>query len=200
MLQSHFTLQRTIRKEACWVLSNVAAGTQKQIGTVFKAGMEYVVDLAMNGEWEVRKEAIWVLSNIATGGTPGQVMSVVECGAIDGVCSILNVNDTKMLLVALDAVSNILKVGADNGKDYVSFVDECDGLMHIEELQEHESEEVYNHAVKIIETYFGVEDGAEDENLAPMIDGKSFSFGVPQKDLDASFEAEPVYNFNFAPM
>ena len=190
--------KRAIRKEACWVLSNVAAGTQAQIQTVFKAGLSHVNDLALNSEWEVRKEAIWVLSNIATGGSPTQVMGVVEVGAIDALCSILNIDDAKMLLTALDAIEQILKVGAENNKDYCSFVDECDGLEALEDLQEHVSEDVYEKAINIIETYFGVDDGMEDENLAPSSDGNMFSFGVAQKDLDASFDATATTQFNFA--
>ena len=190
--------KRTIRKEACWVLSNIAAGTQAQIQAVFKAGLIHVIELAMNGEWEVRKEAIWTLSNIATIGTPSQVMSVVEVGAIDALCSVLNVNDTKILIVALDAIESILKVGDAQNKDYTSFVDECDGLLAIEELQEHESEEVYEKTVNIIESYFGVDNDFEEENLAPENDGNMFAFGVPQKNLDASFDttAAPM-QFNF---
>jgi hypothetical protein len=37
----------------------------------------------------------------------------------------------------------------------------------------------------------------EDENLAPVVDGNTFSFGVPQK-LDTSFDDTPhgaIYNF-----
>ena len=152
--------KRMIRKEACWVLSNIAAGTHKQIGAVVrtKGCIQRVTEMAMSSEWEVRKEAIWVVSNIASGGTVKQIMSVVEAGAIEAVCSILNVNDTKMLIVALDAVDCILKLGMALNKDYVSFVDECDGLTMIETLQEHESEEVYQKAVTLIETYFGAED------------------------------------------
>ncbi len=161
--------------------------------------------MAMSSEWEVRKEAIWVVSNIASGGTDKQIMSVVEAGAVEAVCSILNANDTKMLIVALDAVDCILKLGMALNKDYVSFVDECDGLTMIETLQEHESEEVYQKAATLIETYFGAED-EEDENIAPEINGGTFSFGVPQKNVDevecpannGHSNVQPFTKFNFA--
>ncbi len=199
--------KRTVRKEACWVLSNIAAGTHRQISTVIgtKECMQRVTDMAVSSEWEVRKEAVWVVGNIATGGTDEQIMSIIEAGAIDAVCSILGVNDTKMLIVALDAVECILKLGAKLDKNYISLVDECDGLTMIETLQQHESDEVYQKAVALIETYFGAEDEADDENLAPEVNGGTFSFGVPQKNLD---EAEcpanhgnaqqPFATYNFA--
>lgn len=200
--------KRMVRKEACWVLSNIAAGTHQQIGAVIRAKgcMQRVTEMASTSEWEVRKEAIWVVSNIATGGTDKQIMSVIEAGAIDAVCSILSVNDTKMLLVALDAVDCILKLGMKLNKDYISFVDECDGLTMIETLQEHESEEVYQKAIALIETYFGAEDGEDDENLAPDVNGGTFSFGIPQKNIDevecpanaGHSNAQPFTTYNFA--
>jgi hypothetical protein len=82
--------------------------------------------------------------------------------------------------------------------------------MMIETLQEHESDEVYTKAVYIIETYFGTDGGEDDENLAPATDGNTFSFGVPQKQLDEDEcpagggeyrvpkASQPMMTFNFA--
>jgi hypothetical protein len=45
---------------------------------------------------------------------------------------------------------------------------EVDGLTKIEGLQQHETESIYNKAVKILETYFGAEE-EEDEAVAPQV-------------------------------
>lgn len=50
----------------------------------------------------------------------------------------------------------------------------------LEELQNHQNEDVYNKSVKLLETYFGAEE--EDENIAPNVNNNSanapsFSFG-----------------------
>lgn len=192
--------KKSVKKEACWVMSNIAAGTQDQIQTTFKGGLSHVVHLAEQSEYDIKKEAIWTLSNIATGGSATQVKALVETSAIPALCDMLDVNDAKMLLVALDAIEAILKTGDAENKDFISFVDEADGIRRIEELQEHQSEEVYDKAIQIIETYFGTEDGMEDENLAPMTDGNMFAFGVTHKEVDTSFDASTSaapMQFNF---
>ena len=112
--------------------------------------MKHVVE-ALNDELlEVRKEAIWVLGHIVKRGAAAQVLSVVELGAIDALCRILDKNDPEILSVALWATHDNLKFGVDNGKDYTSNVD----LERIKELQKHDDEDVKNPAVEIVETYF----------------------------------------------
>ena len=60
-------------------------------------------------------------------------------------------------------------------------------------------------AVHIIETYFGAEDEADDENLAPAANGSTFAFGIHQKDLaedecptSGHHNSQPMATFNFA--
>mmetsp|Transcript_13398 Transcript_13398/g.19165 ORF Transcript_13398/g.19165 Transcript_13398/m.19165 type:complete len:545 (+) Transcript_13398:119-1753(+) len=196
--------KKNIRKETCWLLSNIAAGTRSQIEHLIKipADLCTIIEFVQSSEYEVRKEATWVLSNIATSGSSVHVQSIVELGAIDAICSILDVADTKITFVALEAIENILKVGQNLSRDYVNLVDECDGLDKIESLQTHVDDDVYKLSVKIIETYFGVEDEVENENILPENDGEHFTFGVSKSlnfDMEnpAATNEQPLTQFNF---
>lgn len=192
---------RGIRKETCWLLSNIAAGNQNQINKLIRStkDIQVIIRHVREAEWEVRKEATWVVANIATGGRVEHVHWLVELGAIEALCSVLEVADAKITLVVLDALDMILKVGKDSSRAYTGFVDECDGLDKIEALQEHQNNEVYQKVVHLIETYFGVEEN-EDENILPAIQGNSFAFGVSKTDEGAgegAVQQQPLHPFNF---
>lgn len=196
--------KRSVRKETCWLLSNIAAGNTEQISSIIRKPqtIRAVLGLVERAEWEVRKEATWVISNICTGGQTNHVHDIVELGAINALCSVIDAADPKILMIVLDAIESILRVGKLSSRDYVGYVDECDGLDKIESLQEHENDAVYKKTVGIIETYFGVEDG-EDENLVPEINGDQFAFGLPVSktletgDMMQQHEQQPLQPFNF---
>lgn len=164
--------------------------------------------MAQSAEWDVRKEAIYAVANIFTGGTDTQVQTFVECDGIDAICSVLDMEDSKIVMVALEALEKILEVGERHGRAYPHCVDEVDGIDKLEALQEHANDEIYNKVVTIVEKYFGMDDveDVEDENLAPATDGDTFAFGIPSKQLfadqtpeksDAS-NAAPLQQFNFS--
>ena len=66
-------------------------------------------------------------------------------------------------------------MGATAANKYASLVDEAEGLDKIEDLQNHEQEEIYDKAANILEAFFDVEDG-EVENLAPQVRAKALGF------------------------
>ena len=195
--------RKNVKKETCWLLSNIAAGTHSQIVSLLstKNLLGQVISLAEKAEWEVRKEATWVISNIATGGNDDHIQFIVEIGAIPALCSMLSIPDAKMIIVALEALDRILCIGEKLGAGYVTLVDEADGIDLLERLQEHDNENVYIKTVDIIEKYFNAED--EDENLAPATDGNAFSFGVSSTKQEFNFgevsspNQQPL-QFNFA--
>ena len=60
------------------------------------------------------------------------------------------------------------------------FISEADGLNKIEELQQHSNNDIYERCIKILETYFDVEEDGEMANIAPTMQGDQFGFGMEQ--------------------
>jgi hypothetical protein len=126
---------------------------------------------------------------------------MVETGAMKPLCDLLEVQDARMITVALDAIENVLKVGqaaADlTGSDenpYAVAVEEADGLDKLEELQSHANNDIYEKAMGILETYFG-EDEEEDETLQPEAGACSYGFGLNLENQPSAFNfGTPITN------
>jgi hypothetical protein len=121
-------------------------------------------------------------------------------GCIKPLCDLLGVSDPRVVTVALEGLENILRVGdqlkklpGSSGQNpYAQAVEDAEGLDKIEMLQEHQNEDLYEKAVQILEQFFDVEEG-EDQNLAPALDMAqgTYAFGAPQP------QAGGFNNFNF---
>jgi len=76
--------------------------------------------------------------------------------------------DAKTLIVALEGIENFLKVGKmhfldENGDNrFAIMLELCGGLDRIEQLQTHKNHEVYERALRLLETYFTVDNGDQD--------------------------------------
>lgn len=76
--------------------------------------------------------------------------------------------------MALEALEHILQTEMKHNnqkglssRKWCDFIEEEDGIDKLEELQMHENQEIYERAVKLLETYFGAEE--EEENMAPNV-------------------------------
>ena len=175
--------KKGIKKEACWTISNITAGNKTQIQAVLDANlMPPLIQLLANAEWDIKKEAAWAISNATSGGTPDQLRYLVKHGCIKPLCDLLTCNDPRIIIVALEAIENILKIGdldskSNNGINvYADFVEEAEGIDKIEQLQTHQNNEIYEKAVKILEQYFSAEQD-DIQNVAPNTGGNQFQFG-----------------------
>ncbi|CAA0816772.1 Importin subunit alpha-1, partial [Striga hermonthica] len=179
--------KKSIKKEACWTISNITAGNRGQIQAVIEANLiGPLVQLLQNAEFDVKKEAAWAISNATSGGTHDQIKYLVSQQCIKPLCDLLVCPDPRIVTVCLEGLENILKVG-DAEKNlghtgdvnlYAQMIDDAEGLEKIENLQSHDNNEIYEKAVKILETYWLEED---DEQAPPEEQG--FQFGGSEVSL-----------------
>ena len=70
--------KESIRKEACWTISNITAGNTIQIQAVIDANLiPPLIDVLSNGEFKTRREACWAISNATAGSVnnkPEQIL------------------------------------------------------------------------------------------------------------------------------
>uniref|UniRef100_K3X3Z2 Importin subunit alpha n=1 Tax=Globisporangium ultimum (strain ATCC 200006 / CBS 805.95 / DAOM BR144) TaxID=431595 RepID=K3X3Z2_GLOUD len=176
--------KKGIRKEACWTLSNITAGSQEQIQSIIEADIfATLINFLSTAEFDIRKEAAWAVSNATSGGSPEQIMHLVQLGCIKPLCDLLEVKDAKVVIVALEGLENILRVGEQQKtgelNEIATLIDEVDGVNKIQALQYHANEDIYVKSMKIVELYFQGEEDAED-SLVPDTDESAgqFQFGT----------------------
>jgi len=187
--------KKGIRKEACWTISNITAGNKEQIQAVIENNIiPPLIQLLTTAEFDIRKEAAWAISNATSGGSPQQIKFLVQQGCIRPLCDLLTVSDPKIVTIALEGLENILKVGDEESKALGSsnqmavYISEAEGLNKIEDLQQHSNNDIYEKCVKILETYFGVEEDEEEmTDIAPQTDGNQFGFGGTSTDAAFDF-------------
>ncbi|XP_024036257.1 importin subunit alpha-2-like [Citrus clementina] len=191
--------KKSIKKEACWTISNITAGNRDQIQAVIDAGLVGpLVNLLQNAEFDIKKEAAWAISNATSGGTHEQIKYLVREGCIKPLCDLFVCPDPRIVTVCLEGLENILKVGeaeknmgtaTADVNQYAQLVEEAEGLEKIENLQSHDNNEIYEKAVKILETCWLEED---DETIAAG-DGPQPGFPYAGNEVQV-----PSGGFNFS--
>jgi len=162
--------RKAVRKDACFLLSNVAAGGHAHIQEFIAAGLLPPVLLQLTtADFDVKQEAARIIANVVTHGSAKQLEQLVTCGAINPIVDVLTAPDVKVVCVALEALERILAFGLKSQQEIgaaenpcCALVEQADGLRRLEGLQESACEEVYHRAVRILTTFFPVEDSEQE--------------------------------------
>jgi|Transcript_24490 HEAT repeat protein len=198
--------KKNIKKEACWTISNITAGNKEQIQEVINAGLiPAVIELLRTGDFDIKKEAAWVISNATAGGTPQQIEYLVTCDCLRPVIDLLSTSDVKIVTVALEALEHILQCGK-NGQieaglaenPIVRLIEEADGITKIEALQEDPTEEIYAKAMRILETFFPLDDVDTIEADAFPTGGFGAAAQIPQGGFNFNFGGTQTPAFTFS--
>lgn len=154
------------RKEACWVVSNIAAGTVLQTAQLLNAGiLPLVCKILKDDEDSVRVEAMWIATNVTTKMEAASVQLVAESGLISLLPVLLRTEDTKMLVIVLQFVLNVLQHAKKHYGDknaVAAHIEQIGCLDILEGLQYHANQMVYKFVSKILEEHF-IDDCIEEE-------------------------------------
>ncbi|CAL9242812.1 unnamed protein product [Arabidopsis halleri] len=154
-------------------IGTIVTGNNHQSQSVIDANLiPPLVNLAQNAEFEIKKEAVWAISNATVGGSPNQIKYLVKQGCIKPLCDLLVCSDLRIISVCLDGLENILKAGEaeKNTGDvnyYRQLIDAAEGAEKIKNLQKHKSNEIYDKALNIRETYWDLEEDDEKTQQPP---------------------------------
>ncbi|MQL89349.1 hypothetical protein Taro_021914 [Colocasia esculenta] len=178
-------------------VGNIVTGDDLQTQAVVNAGIiAPLVHLLQTAEFDIKKEAAWAISNATSGGTHEQIKYLVSQGCIKPLSDLLVCPDPRIVTVCLEGLENILKVGeaeknlgsTEGINLYAQMIDDAEGLEKIENLQSHDNTEIYEKAVKILETYW-LED---DDDAMPTADAAPTGFRFGNSDVPV-----PSGGFNF---
>jgi importin subunit alpha-6/7 len=149
----------SVKKEAAWALSNIAAGTQIQVRALL--AIDGVVELlgcmiADDDESDaVRKESAYALANVVENAPDADArqLAVVAIALLAGLLLEEWAPDA-LVLTALAAIEKLLAL---NVASALAIFDEANGIEALEELQDHENEQIYSKSIDLLIAYFGGE-------------------------------------------
>lgn len=152
-----------IRKEATWILSNIAAGTNQQLTKLYENNFPYILfDIILNEEESIiKKNCIWSLYNFSNINNPEYLDILVEKGLIDIIIKRLKIEKGDTLCLSLEALNKILMDGKNKDPASFNIIQEKIGELNIlnelkELLKQFQEEIIQEKIIVILNNYFGI--------------------------------------------
>jgi hypothetical protein len=156
-LLSHEKL--SIRKDCCWIISNIAADSKEHIQAVLDANT--IIPAVLNcmsadRSLDEKKEALWVISNIATQGSSEQVLQLLHFNVFPALLSILACMQPRIMLDVLQSLVNLLGAARDGNELEFALREFSNnrGEELLEALLDHPNEEIQGWASSILDEFY----------------------------------------------
>ncbi|KAK8621104.1 hypothetical protein V6N13_067545 [Hibiscus sabdariffa] len=161
---------RVLKKEASWVLSNIAAGSIEHKQLIYSSeAVPLLLRLLSTAPFDIRKEVAYVLGNLCVAPATGEgkpdlikenLVSLVQRGCLSGFIDLVRSADIEAARLGLQFTELVLR-GMPNG-DGPKLVEQEDGIDAMERYQFHENEDLRNMANGLVDKYFGEDYGVNE--------------------------------------
>jgi importin subunit alpha-6/7 len=150
--------------------------------------------------WAVKKEVLTALSHAVHGEEAiPYVPYFVSQGVLQRFCGAFAIFDKFVLRDCLRGLEDVLKFGATtpgNMNTYVSMVTDMGGVMKLVRLQQHQDNEVYLLALRILEIFFA-DVLEEDDKSSMLLDSAKGTKGQVQNEDEEFLCGQPPRVFRF---
>lgn len=161
---------RVLKKEAAWVLSNIAAGSVEHKKLIFSSeATSALLRLVVTAPFDIRKEVAYVLGNLCVAPSEGatrpqlileHLVSIVQRGCLPGFIDLVRSADTEAARLGLQFLELVLR-GMPDGEG-PKLVEREDGIDAMERFQFHENDDLRNMANELVDKYFGADYGLDE--------------------------------------
>lgn len=108
-LENNFSIK--FKKEAVWIVSNIAAGSQQQIETLIEENFCLILKSYLScSNTRIRTEATWALCNLFMNQNPFHAEIMIEEGIVEELFTLLSNPSPKIVIIALEAFAHLLEL------------------------------------------------------------------------------------------
>lgn len=106
--------KKVVRREACWVISNITAGSRQQVEAVLGRNslLQKILGMFETDSNDVKREICYVFSNMAHSGEPQHIFNLYrDASIIRYYVNLLSADEAKTIEVALECLYIVLSQG-----------------------------------------------------------------------------------------